>query len=84
MLATTDKQAIARAFGMTTRLRRDRDVTTRGFPHQRYKSGKPRTTSTQSPDTVTPTVNEVRNFPLMQNAKRGAKQVQGKGENLTS
>jgi len=26
-LATTDKQAIARAFGTTTRLRQDRDVT---------------------------------------------------------
>jgi len=29
-------------------------------------------------------MNEVRSFPTMQNAKRGAKQVQGKGENGTS
>ena len=35
-------------------------------------------------DTVMPTVNEARSFPTVQNAKRGAKQVQGKGENRTS
>ena len=62
-LATTDKQAIARAFGMTTILRWDRDVTNHGFPHQRYKSCKLRPTSTESPDTVTPTVNEARRVP---------------------
>ena len=28
-----------------------------------------------------PTVNEARSFPTLQNAKRGAKQVRGKGEN---
>jgi len=28
---------------------RDRDVTNRGFPHQRYKPSKPRPTSTESP-----------------------------------
>jgi len=28
---------------------RDRDVTNRGFPHQRYKPGKLRPTSTESP-----------------------------------
>jgi len=33
---------------------------------------------------VTPTVNEVRSVPTVQNAKRGAKQVRGKGENRTS
>jgi len=27
----------------------DRDVTNRGFPHQRYKPSKPRPTSTESP-----------------------------------
>ena len=27
---------------------RDRDVTNRGFPHQRYKPSKPRPTSTES------------------------------------
>jgi len=48
-LATTDKQAIARAFGTTTKRRRDRDVTNRNFPHQRYKPGKPRPTSTEHP-----------------------------------
>ena len=32
-------------------------------------------------DTVPPTVNEARSFPTVQNAKRGAKQVRGKGEN---
>ena len=32
-------------------------------------------------DTVTPSVNEARSFLTMQNAKRGAKQVRGKGEN---
>jgi len=34
-LAITDKQAIARAFGTTTRPGRDRNVTNGGFPHQR-------------------------------------------------
>jgi len=48
-LATTDKRAIARAFGTTTRLGRDRDVTNRGFPHQRYKPSKPGATLTESP-----------------------------------
>ena len=33
---------------------------------------------------MTPTVNEARSFPTVQNAKRGAKQVRGKGENRTS
>ena len=48
-LATTDKRAIARTFGTTTRPRRDRDVTNRGFPHQRYKPSKPGPTLTESP-----------------------------------
>ena len=39
-LATTDKRAIARAFGTTTRAGRDRDVTNRSFPHQRYKPSR--------------------------------------------
>jgi len=33
---------------------------------------------------VTPTVNEAKTFPTVQNAKQGAKQVRGKGENRTS
>ena len=48
-LATTDKRVIARAFGMTTRPGRDRDVTNRGCPHQMYKPSKPGPTSTESP-----------------------------------
>ena len=48
---------------------RDRDATKRGFPPQRYKPSKLRHTSTESPDTVTLTVNEVGSFPTMQNAK---------------
>jgi len=48
-LATTDKQTIARAFGTTTRPGRDRDVTNRGVPHQRYKPSKPGPTLTESP-----------------------------------
>jgi len=48
-LATTDKRAIASAFGTTTRPGRDRDVTNRGFPHQRYKPSKPGPTLTESP-----------------------------------
>jgi len=48
-LATTDKRAIARAFGTMTRPARDLDVTNRGFPHLRYKPTKPGPTSTKSP-----------------------------------
>jgi len=48
-LSTTDKQAIARAFGTTRRPERDHDVTNRGFPHQRYKPSKPGPTLTESP-----------------------------------
>jgi len=48
-LATTDKRAIARAFGTTTRPGRDHDVTNRGFPHQRYKPSKLWPTLTESP-----------------------------------
>jgi len=48
-LATTEKRAIAGAFGMTTRPGRERDVTSRGFPHQRYKPSKPGPTLNESP-----------------------------------
>ena len=58
---------------------RDRDVTNRGFPPLRYKPSRLRPTSTESPDTVMPTVNEVRSFPTVQNAKRSRKQVRGMG-----
>ena len=47
-LAITDKWAIAKAFGTTTRPETDRDVTNRSFPHQRYKPSKRRPTSTES------------------------------------
>jgi len=47
-LATTDKRAIARAFGTTTRLGRDRHVTNRAFPYQSYKPSKPGPTLTES------------------------------------
>jgi len=48
-LTTTDKRAIARPFGTTTRPGPDRDVTNRGFPHQRYKPSKSGPTLTESP-----------------------------------
>ena len=48
-LATTDKQAIARALGMTMRPGRDPDVTNRGFPHHKYNPSKPGPTLTESP-----------------------------------
>ena len=48
-LATTDKRAIARADGTTTRPERDRDVTNRSFTHQRYKPSKPGPTLTECP-----------------------------------
>jgi len=35
-------------------------------------------------DTVTATLSQARSFPTAENAKRGAKQVRGKGENPTS
>jgi len=44
-MATIDKLAIARAFGLTMRPGQDPDVTNRGFSHQRYKPTKPRPTS---------------------------------------
>jgi len=65
-VARTDKQAIARAFGTTAQPKRNSDVTNRGFLHQRYKSSKLWPTSTKSPDTVTPTVDEARSFPTAQ------------------
>jgi len=65
-LATTDKQATASAFGTTALPRRDRDVTNRGFLHQRYKPSKLKPPSTKSPDILTPTVDEARSFPTVQ------------------
>jgi len=48
-LATTDKRPIARAFGTTTTLGRDRNVTNRGILHQRYKRSNTGPTLTESP-----------------------------------
>jgi len=39
----------SKAFWDDDETNRDRDVTNRGFPHQRYKPSKPRPTSTVSP-----------------------------------
>jgi len=47
-LATTNREAIVRGFVTTTKQSRDRDVTNRGFPHQRYKASKLRPTLTKS------------------------------------
>ena len=68
---------------MTTKPGRDHDVTNRSIPDQEYKPSKPRPTLTKSPDAITPTVNESRTIPTVQNDRQGAKQVRGHGENRT-
>ena len=65
-LATTDKQAILRVFGTTTRPRWYRDITNCVFPHQMYKPSQPRPTLTKSPNTITLTMKEARSFPTVQ------------------
>jgi len=57
---------------------------TAAFPIRGTSPAEPKPTSTESPEAISLTVNEVRSFPTVQNAKRGAKQVRGKGENGTS
>jgi len=57
---------------------------TEAFSIRGRSPAEPKPTSTESPDAILTTVNEVRSFPTVQNAKRGAKQVRGKGENRTS
>jgi len=52
---------------------------TEAFPIIVTSPAKLRPTSTESPDTISPTVNEERGFPPMQYAKRRAKRVWGKG-----
>ena len=54
------------------------------FPIRGTSPAEPKPTSTDSPDAISPTVNEARSFPTAQNPKRGAKQELGKGENRTS
>ena len=39
----------SKGFWADDKTERDRDVTNRGFPHQRYKPSQPRPTSTESP-----------------------------------
>ena len=83
-LATTDQRAIARAFGATVRPSETVMLLTEAFPIRGTSPAEPRPYFDQESDTVTPTVTEARSVPTVQNAKRGAKQVRGKGENRTS
>jgi len=57
---------------------------TEAFPIRGTSPAEPKPYFDRESDTVTPTVSEARSFPTVQNAKRGAKQVGGKGENRTS
>ena len=54
------------------------------FPTRGTSPEEPKPYFDRESDTVTPTVSKARSFPTVQNAKRGAKQVRGKGENRTS
>ena len=83
-LATTDQRAIARAFGGTARPSETVMLLTEAFPIRGTSRAEPKPYFDRESDTVTPTVSEARSFPTVQNAKRGAKQVRGKGENRTS
>ena len=57
---------------------------TEAFPIRGTSPAEAKPTSTESPDAISPTVNEARSFTTVQNAKRRAKQVRSKGENRTS
>jgi len=57
---------------------------TKAFPIRGTSPAELEPTSTESPDPISPTVNEARSFPTVQNTKRGANQGRGKGENRTS
>jgi len=83
-LATTDHQAIARAFGVTARPSETVMLLTEAFPNRGASPAEAKPYFDRESDTVTPTVSEARSFPTLQNAKRGTKQVRGKGENRTS
>ena len=83
-LATTDQRAIARAFGATARPSETVMLLTEAIPIRGTSRAEPKPYFDRESDTVTPTVSEARSFPTLQTAKRGAKQVQGKGENPTS
>jgi len=83
-LATTDRRAIARAFGAIARPGETVMLLTEAFPIRGTSPAEPKPYFERESDTVTPTVSEARSFPTVQNAKRGAKQVRGKGDNRTS
>ena len=85
-LATTDQWAIARAFGATARPSETVMLLTEAFPIRGTSPAEPKPDFDRESDTVTPTVSEAtrRSFPTVQHAKRGAKQVRGKGKNRTS
>jgi len=74
----------SRGFGTTAKPSGTVMLLTEAFPIRGTSPAEPKPTSTESLDTISPTVNEARSFPTVQNAKRGAKKVRGKGENRTS
>ena len=57
---------------------------TEALPIRGTSPAEPKPYFDRESDAVRPTVREARSFPTVQNAKRGAKQVRGKGENRTS
>jgi len=57
---------------------------TEAFPIRGTSPAEPKPYFEQESGPISPTVNEAKSFPTVQNAKRGAKQVRGKGENRTS
>jgi len=57
---------------------------TGAFPMRGTSPAEPKPYLDRESNTVTPTVSEASSFPTVQNAKRDAKQVRGKGENRTS
>jgi len=83
-LATTDQRAVARASGTTARPSETVMLLTDAFPIRGTSPAERKPYFDRESDTVTPTVSEARSSPTVQNAKRGAKQVRGKGENRTS
>ena len=83
-LATTDKRAIARAFGATARPSETVMLLTEAFPIRGTSPTEPKPYIDRESDTVTPTVSEARSFLTVQKAKRGVRQVRGKGKNQTS
>jgi len=84
MVATTNKQAIVRAFRMMTKPRQDRDVTNPGFPHQRDKPCKLRPTSSEESGHCNTHREPSQMLSDPAEAKQAAKHVRGKGENRTS